>query len=141
LLDAKKTQNTLIALGRIRKTGEEIGKMIYDMDPTVLTVEVTQALLAIFPTIDELNLTKDYPNPESLDKVRLTLLCLFPSYHLFSFSHSPFCFIFFSLFNLTFFPRRFSFSPFAVLRRLFSISVTSLLFLTILNRQVVLFMN
>jgi hypothetical protein len=68
LLDGKKTQNVLIALGQIKKTPEEISKMIMDLDPAILTLDITQSLLAIFPNLEEIAATKDYPHPENLDK-------------------------------------------------------------------------
>jgi hypothetical protein len=68
LLDGKKTQNVLIALGQIKKTPEEISKMIMDLDPAILTLDITQSLLAIFPNLEEISAAKDYPHPENLDK-------------------------------------------------------------------------
>lgn len=68
LLDGKKTQNTLIALGKLKKTPVEIASMIMDMDPAVLTLDVTTTLLAVFPTVEEMASIKDYPEPDQLDK-------------------------------------------------------------------------
>jgi len=71
LVDSKRTQNILIALGKIRRPPDEIAKIILELDPAVLTLEMTQSLLSILPTPEEFTTVKEYPNPDQLDKASI----------------------------------------------------------------------
>lgn len=65
LLDGKRTQNVLITYGKIRKTPEKIVEMITEMDPIVLTFDVTELLQNIVPTAEEVSMLTNYPGHTS----------------------------------------------------------------------------
>eukprot|EP00603_Paraphysomonas_imperforata_P015405 CAMPEP_0114476932 /NCGR_PEP_ID=MMETSP0104-20121206/15052_1 /TAXON_ID=37642 ORGANISM="Paraphysomonas imperforata, Strain PA2" /NCGR_SAMPLE_ID=MMETSP0104 /ASSEMBLY_ACC=CAM_ASM_000202 /LENGTH=1256 /DNA_ID=CAMNT_0001651763 /DNA_START=82 /DNA_END=3854 /DNA_ORIENTATION=- len=60
LLDGKRTQNVLITYGKIRKTPEKMVEMITEMDPIVLTFDVTELLQNVVPTAEEVTMLTNY---------------------------------------------------------------------------------
>ncbi len=69
LYDGKRTQNVLIAIGKLRMTPKEITDLVFKLDPDHLTIELTQTILAICPTIEEVNTALSYQNPQDMDMV------------------------------------------------------------------------
>lgn len=69
LYDGKRTQNVLIAIGKLRMTPKEITDLVFKLDPDNLTIELTQTILAICPTIEEVNTALSYQNPQDMDMV------------------------------------------------------------------------
>ena len=69
LYDGKRTQNVLIAIGKLRMTPKEITDLVFKLDPDNLTFELTQTILAICPTIEEVNTALSYQNPQDMDMV------------------------------------------------------------------------
>eukprot|EP01038_Epipyxis_sp_PR26KG_P007973 gene7973-10813_t len=66
VLDSKRTQNWLIIMGKIRLGPDEIIKLVIDLDPNALTLELTNTLLSILPTPEELTAVKAYSSPDTL---------------------------------------------------------------------------
>ena len=60
LLDGKRTQNVLITYGKIRKTPEKMVEMILDMNPMVLTFDITELLQNIVPTAEEITMLSNF---------------------------------------------------------------------------------
>jgi hypothetical protein len=50
VLDSKRSQNVMIILGKLRKSPEDIIKLVIDLDPTTLNHELTTTLIDILPT-------------------------------------------------------------------------------------------
>ena len=50
VLDGKRTQNISIIMGKVRRSPEQILQLIIDLDPEVLTAELSQTLYEILPT-------------------------------------------------------------------------------------------
>eukprot|EP01040_Poterioochromonas_malhamensis_P011521 gene11521-12563_t len=67
VLDGKRTQNILILLGKLRKSPEEVLLMIIELNPKILTQEVTNSLIEIVPTAEETTAIKAFSNPLTLD--------------------------------------------------------------------------
>jgi hypothetical protein len=65
LLDGKRTQNVLITYGKIRKTPEKMVEMIIDLDPMVLTYDITELLQNIVPSAEEITMLSNYPGHTS----------------------------------------------------------------------------
>ena len=63
VLDGKRIQNVLIVMGKLRLGAEEIMNMIIDLDPRVLTAEVTASIISILPLAEEVNALKSYRFP------------------------------------------------------------------------------
>jgi hypothetical protein len=76
LLDGKRTQNILISSGRVKKSPDDMVAMILTLDPSVLSLELTEILLTLAPTPEESTLLKNYPNPSLLGKAEQILLAL-----------------------------------------------------------------
>lgn len=60
LLDPKRQQNVSIAIARFRMSAEDIKSAIYSLDGTRLTSEVLNVLISISPTLEEIDLLKNY---------------------------------------------------------------------------------
>lgn len=60
VLDSKRIQNVLIVMGKLRLGAEDIMNMIIDLDPKVLTAEVTASIISILPLSEEVNALKSY---------------------------------------------------------------------------------
>jgi hypothetical protein len=60
LIDPKRSHLLEISLNRIRKQPEEIVKMITELNPEILTLDLTEILLTIIPTSKEFELVKSY---------------------------------------------------------------------------------
>jgi hypothetical protein len=68
LLDGRRNQNVLIFLGKLRKTPEEIRDMIWAMNPTILTLELTASLRGILPNAEEMQtFNNNTISPDQLD--------------------------------------------------------------------------
>jgi hypothetical protein len=65
LLDGKRTQNVLITYGKIRKTPEKMVEMIIDLNPMVLTYDITELLQNIVPTAEEVTMLSNYSGHSS----------------------------------------------------------------------------
>lgn len=76
LLDGKRTQNILISSGRVKKSPDDMVAMILTLDPSVLSLELTEILLTLAPTPEESTLLKNHPNPSLLGKAEQILLAL-----------------------------------------------------------------
>lgn len=60
LLDPKRQQNVSIAIARFRMSAEDIKSAIYSLDSSRLTSEVLNVLISISPTLEEIDLLKNY---------------------------------------------------------------------------------
>jgi hypothetical protein len=60
VLDGKRIQNVLIVMGKLRLGAEDIMNMIIDLDPKVLTAEVTASIISILPLSEEVNALKSH---------------------------------------------------------------------------------
>ena len=60
VLDGKRIQNVLIVMGKLRLGAEDIMNMIIDLDPRVLTAEVTASIISILPLTEEVNALKSH---------------------------------------------------------------------------------
>lgn len=67
VVDSKKSQNIAIVLGRIRKPPETIASIIIELNSEVLTLDLSESLMGIFPTTDELSTIKEYASVDVLD--------------------------------------------------------------------------
>jgi len=76
LLDGKRTQNILISSGRVKKTPEEMVRLVLELNPSELTLELTEMMLTLVPTKEEYKNLKEYPNPQILGKAEQLLLGL-----------------------------------------------------------------
>jgi hypothetical protein len=52
LLDAQRTQNMLIVMGKVRKSPQDIMKLVLDLDPATLHPELTHTLYELHPSPD-----------------------------------------------------------------------------------------
>ena len=68
VLDSKRIQNVLIVMGKLRLGPEEIMNMIIDLDPKVLTAEMTASIISILPLTEEVNALKFHSSPTNLDQ-------------------------------------------------------------------------
>jgi hypothetical protein len=76
LLDGKRTQNILISSGRVRKTPDDMVQILLNLNPSELTLEMTEMMLTLVPTPEEYTNIKNYPNPSLLGKAEQILLSL-----------------------------------------------------------------
>lgn len=60
LLDSKRSHLIEISLNRIRRQPEEIANMLIQLNPDVLTLDLTEILSSIIPTSKEVELVKSY---------------------------------------------------------------------------------
>lgn len=60
LLDPKRQQNVSIAIARFRMSADDIKTAIYSLDSSRLTSEVLNVLISISPTLEEIDLLKNY---------------------------------------------------------------------------------
>jgi hypothetical protein len=67
LFDSKRVQGVSIFLGRVRKSTKEVRNMIIKLDPKIMNLVLTETILTICPTMDELNTVRAYDKPEQLD--------------------------------------------------------------------------
>lgn len=68
LLDGKRTQNVLIIMGKVRMEAPEILKLVVDLDPSALTLDLALTIYEILPTAEELAQVKVHKDPSKLDK-------------------------------------------------------------------------
>jgi len=66
-LDAQRTQNIMIIMGKLRLSAEQILKLVIDLDPEELHPELTHTLFEVIPTPDELAAVKVHKDPRLLD--------------------------------------------------------------------------
>ena len=76
LFDGKRTQNVLIALGKLRKQPHEIVEMVVLLDTSVLRADLTLTIISICPTADEVEAATSCETPELLDQVGQLFLLL-----------------------------------------------------------------
>lgn len=65
LFDPKRNQNVMIALGRFKKSNEELRDMIVSLNETFLNTENTQKLINILPTADEISTVNSFEGDQS----------------------------------------------------------------------------
>ena len=68
ILDSKRVQSILIFMSKLKRNPEEIMGIIIELDPDVLTHELTNTLLKILPTAEEANALHNFPDPSRLDE-------------------------------------------------------------------------
>lgn len=77
LLDGKRTQNVLISAGRIRKTPEAMVSMAISLDPSQLTLELTEIMQSLVPSAEEIASLRGFGgNVMELGKAEKLLLAL-----------------------------------------------------------------
>jgi len=52
VLDAQRTQNVMIIMGKVRKNAEQILKLVIDLDPEALNHELCHTLYEVLPTAE-----------------------------------------------------------------------------------------
>ena len=67
LFDSKRVQGVSIFLGRVRKSTKEVRNMIIKLDPKIMNLVLTETILMICPSMEELNTVKAYDKPDQLD--------------------------------------------------------------------------
>jgi hypothetical protein len=60
IIDSKRSHLIEISLNRIKKLPEEIASMLIQLDPEILTMDLTEILLSILPTSKEIELIKSF---------------------------------------------------------------------------------
>ena len=73
LLDPKKLQNVLIALGKLRLSPGDVLRVVSEMGLKELTLEYTETLLSILPTTEEFAMVKAFAADRPVIGVKGTL--------------------------------------------------------------------
>lgn len=68
VVDSKRVQTLLIVMSKLKLEPEAVMQIIIDLNPDVLTHDVTVSLTSILPTSDEANAVKCHSDPSTLDQ-------------------------------------------------------------------------
>ena len=80
VVDSNRIQNILIVMGKLRLGPEDVMRLVIDLDPDVMTPDITTSIISILPLAEEANAIRLHTDPSKLDKAsRLVYhLCRIP---------------------------------------------------------------
>ena len=76
IVDGKRVQNILILMGKLRMGAVEIMNVVIELDPDVLNQEITNTLIKVLPTTEEVKALQSFSNPSQLDQASQFCYCL-----------------------------------------------------------------
>jgi len=68
VVDSNRVQNILIVMGKLRLGPEEIMRLVVELDPDVMTPDITNSIISILPLSEEVNALRCHTDPSKLDQ-------------------------------------------------------------------------
>lgn len=68
VVDSNRVQNILIVMGKLRLGPEDIMRMVVELDPDVMTPDITNSIISILPLSEEVNALRCHTDPSKLDQ-------------------------------------------------------------------------